>query len=145
MTANTSPIYTLTPHVGWTTNDGDGGTAGPVKTGNAAVDGTAGTTTVFTAGANGSYLQRIRFRAAGTNVATVARVYINNGSSSATNTNNAFWDEITLAATTASSVAALQTYELPLNFPVAAGYKILISLGTTVAAGYTGTLIGGDY
>jgi hypothetical protein len=28
---------------------------------------------------NGSYLQRLRFKAVGTNVATVARVYINNG------------------------------------------------------------------
>ena len=30
--------------------------------------------------ANGSYVQRIRFKAMGTNVATVARIYLNNGS-----------------------------------------------------------------
>lgn len=145
MAANTAPIYTLTPDIAWGSADGNGGSAGPLKTANTAVDGTGTVLTVFTAGTNGSYVQRIRFRAAGTNVATVGRVFINNGSTNATIANNTFWDEITLAATTANAAAALQTYELPLNFALPAGYKLNVTLGTTVAAGYVVTVIGGDY
>ena len=137
MTANTSPIYTLTPHAGW------GATT--LTTANTALDGTGTVLACFTAGANGSYVQRIRFRPAGSNIATVGRVFINNGSTNATVANNTFWDEITLAATTASAVAALQTYELPLNFAIPAGYVINVTLGTTVAGGYAVSLIGGDY
>ena len=47
---------------------------------NTAKDGTGTVLTVFTADStNGSYLSTLSFRAAGTNVATVARVFINNG------------------------------------------------------------------
>lgn len=135
--ANQIPIFTKTPHVGW------GATT--VATANTAKDGTGTQLAVFTAGANGSYLQRIRFRAAGTNIATSARVFINNGASAATPANNILWDEITLSATTLSEVAALATYELPMNFAVPAGYVINVAIGTTVAAGYYVSLVGGDY
>jgi hypothetical protein len=137
MTANTAPIYTLTPHVGW------GATT--LTTANVALDGTGTVLGCFTAGASGSYIQRIRFRAAGTNIATVGRVFINNGSTNATAANNTFWDEISLAATTANAAAALQTFELPLNFAIPAGYVLNTTLGTTVAGGYAVTVIGGDY
>lgn len=137
MATNVTPIFTKTPHTGWGTT--------ALATANTAVDGTGTQLAVFTAGANGSFCQRIRFRPAGTNIATVARVFINNGASSATPANNILWDEITLSATTASSVAALATYELPMNFPIAAGYVINVTTATTVAAGYYVSLIGGDY
>lgn len=145
MSANTSPIYTLTPHVGWSTSDGDGGTNGPVKTGNAALDGTAGTTTVFTAGANGSYVQRVVAHPVGTNVATVLRVYINNGSSPSSSVNNVLFNELSIPASTASANSALQSSELPVNFALPAGYKLLISLGTTIAAGLVVSVPAGDY
>lgn len=138
MPANTNPIFTLAGDIQW------GSTA--IATANTAKDGTGTVLTVFTADAtNGGYVQKIRFRAAGTNVATVARVFINNGSSNATPANNILFDEITLAATTLSEVAALTLYELPLNFALPAGYKLNVTIGTTVAAGYYVSVIGGKY
>ena len=138
MAANTSPIFSLLGDVQW------GATA--ITTANVAKDGTGTVLTSFTADAtNGGFVQRIRFRAAGTNVATVARVFINNGSTNATAANNVLWDEITLAATTLSETSALAVYELPLNFALPPGYKLNITLGTTVAAGYYVSVIGGKY
>jgi hypothetical protein len=138
MTANFQPIYTLTPDivVGQT-----------ILTANTAVDGTGTVVTCFTAGANGSLLKGIVFRALGTNVATVARIFINNGSTNTTASNNILFGEITLSATTLSQTAALATYEWvpPPNFTLPAGYKANITIGTTVAAGYAVSGYGGDY
>lgn len=136
--ANTSPIFSSAGDVQWGTS--------AITTANTAKDGTGTVLTTFTSDAtNGGFVQRIRFRAAGTNIATVARVFINNGSTNATPANNILWDEITLAATTLSETSALPTYELPLNFALPAGYKLNVTLGTTVAAGYYVTVIGGKY
>ena len=145
MAANTSPIWTLTPNIGWGAADGNGGTAGPLKTANTAMDGTGTVLTVFTAGASGSFVQYVNFRATGTNTATAARIFINNGATNATIANNILVKEITLNGTTASNVAALQDYVVPMNFAIQAGYKINVTLGTTVAAGYFVSTIGGDY
>ena len=139
MPANTAPIFTLTPEIMWTIN------MTAANTGNLS----AGTSyMVFSANTNGSYVQKIRFRHQSTNannVATMARVFINNGGALATPANNTIWDEITIAANTASQVAASTNYELPLNFALPAGYVIYCTLGTTVVAGIQATVIGGDY
>jgi hypothetical protein len=146
MPANNNPIFSLAPDVQWGAADGNGGTAGPLKTANTAKDGTGTVLTVFTADAtNGGFVQRAIFRAAGTNVATVGRIFINNGSTNATIANNILIAEITLSATTLSEVAALTTYEIPLNFALPAGYKLNVTLGTTVAAGYFVLVIGSKY
>lgn len=146
MAQNTNPIFTLVPDVQWaSTDDNSGATAGPLLTANTAMDGTGFVATVFTAGANGSYLQRLIARPVGTNVATVLRVFLNNGSSNATQANNVLAAELTLPASTASAIAALQPIELPLNFAIQGGFKVNVTLGTTVAAGYRVSLIGGDY
>lgn len=137
MPANTSPIFSVAPAVEW---------SGLVQSANTTTDLTSGTIySIFTAGSNGSYLQRIRFRHLGTNVATVARVWINNGSTTGTAANNTLWDEITLAANTVSQTAAAINYELPLGFAIPASYVIYVTLGTGVAAGFKVTVIGGDY
>jgi len=135
MPANTNPIYTLTPQTSF----------GTVATANTAKDGTGTVVTVFTAGANGSYLNSIIFRAKGSNVATVARVFLNNGSDATTATNNSLIAEMTLPATTLSETAQLAHQELFINKPLPAGYKINITIGTTVAAGYAVTGFGGNY
>jgi len=137
MAANTQPIFSIAGDIEW------GATA--ITTANTAKDGTGTVLTVFTANVDGAFVQRIRFRSAGTNIATVARVFINNGSTNATPANNILYDEITLAATTLSEVAALPVYELPLNFALPAGYVLNVTLGTTVAAGYYVSVIGGKY
>lgn len=142
MPANTTPIFTKIGDVQWISG---------ITTANTSTDLTTGTSYLaFTADAtNGGYVQKVRFRAVtGTgnnNVATVARVWINNGSTTGTATNNILFDEISLAATTGSATSALAVYELPLNIALPAGYKIYITIGTTVAAGYYATVVGGKY
>ena len=134
---NTQPIFTASADTQWAVS---------VTTANTTKDLSSGTSyLVFTASANGGYVQRLRFRALGSNVATVARIFINNGSTTTTTTNNALWDEISLASTTVSETSALSTYEIPLNFALPSGYRIYVTLGTVVAAGYTVTCIGGKY
>jgi hypothetical protein len=146
MPANTAPIFSSAGDVQWGSTDGNGGSTGPLKTQNTSLDGTGTVLTCFTADtSNGGFVQRIRFRPAGTNIATVARIFINNGLTNATANNNVLFDEITLAATTASANSALATYELPLNFALPAGYKLNVTLGTTVVGGYYVSVIGGKY
>lgn len=137
MAANTAPIFSIAGDIEWGTT--------AITTANTAKDGTGTVLTVFTADVDGAFVQRMRFRSAGTNIATVARVFINNGSTNATAANNILFDEITLAATTISEVAAQPVYELPLNFALPAGYKLNVTLGTTIAAGYFVSVIGGKY
>jgi hypothetical protein len=75
----------------------------------------------------------------------MARVFINNGGALGTPTNNTIFDEITIAANTASQTAASTNYELPLNFALPSGYTMYCTLGTAVVAGIQATVIGGDY
>ena len=107
--ANNNPIFTKVGDVQW---------ANAVSVGNAGSNITTGTSYhVFASdGTAGGYVQRIRFRPIGTNVATVARVWINNGGTTGTTANNVLWDEVSLAASTASATSALANTELPLNF-----------------------------
>ena len=83
MPANTAPIFTLTPQVEWGINMNTANT-GNMSAGTAYI--------VYSAGTNGSYVQKIRFRHQSTNTtnsaATVARVFINNGGASGTTNNN---------------------------------------------------------
>jgi len=134
---NTQPIYTASGDTQWTVS---------ATTANTTKDLSSGTVfTAFTASNSGGYVQRIRFKPLGTNIATVARVWINNGGVNTVAANNTYWDDISLPSTTLSEISAQPTFELPLNLALPAGYKILVTLGTAVAAGYTITVIGGKY
>jgi len=247
MPANTSPIYSVKGDI----------QGGDILTTQAADYTGTGTNNVvvFTADEiNGGYVQRLRFKAMGSNIATVARVYVNNGFgrllsfiptpgtpsattsttggllrqqsfyakvvaqdqynsftaisaesaaanisgtavgsitwtwtqstgstnyrlyvgplsggqvtyfSTTTNTfvqttatgirdnlalsgvnNNFFVGEISLPATTAAAAASTADIDYPLNFALPPGYRILVGLGTTVAAGWQVTCIGGSY
>lgn len=130
-----TPIFPQTPKISW----------GNIATANTAKDGTGTVVTVFTAGANGSRLDTIKVRALGTNVATVLRIFINNGSTNATAGNNTLYHEVTIAATTLSEVAALADTEIALDLALPIGYKINITIGTTVAAGLQVAAVAGDY
>lgn len=140
-TANTQPIFSSLGEVQWSIS--------AMTVANTTKELTGGTIyLVFTADAtNGGFVQRIRFRSLGTNSsATVARVWFNNGSTTATSSNNALFDEITLTTITNSEVAAQATFELPLNIALPPGYRIYVTLGTAPnAAGWQATVIGGKY
>lgn len=139
MAANTAPIYARTPDNQWPSS--------PIlTTANTAKDGTGTVATVFTADATeGSVLQRIVVRPTGTNVASVLRVFLNNGGSNATAGNNVLIDEIGLPATTLIETAAMTGLDKTYNLPMKPGYKINVTLGTTVAAGWAVSAHGGHY
>jgi hypothetical protein len=139
MPSNTSPIFSKAGDIQW--NDS------PIVTANTTTDLTTGTSyLIFTADpTNGGYIQKLRIRALGTNVATVMRIWLNNGSTIATSSNNVLYDEVSLQVSTVSQTSALSVYELPLNFALPLGYTIYVTLGTTVVAGFDVTAIAGKY
>ncbi len=135
--SNIDPIFTGTPKSPF-------GTA--VTAANTATDGTGTVTTVFTADAtNGGFLGTVKLKPLGTNVASVARFFRNNGLTNATASNNALVAEVTLPATTASATAALVETGYTFNEALEAGYKINMTLGTAVAAGWIASADAGSY
>lgn len=141
MAANTNPISPIAPATAWP--------SAPLLTGNTALDGTGtlGSTVaaVFTAGTNGAKVNRIRVVHLGTNVATVLRVFLNNGSVNTVAANNILVSEITVASNSLSQVAASTFYDIPMNFVMMPGHRILYTIGTTVAAGHAVTADVGNY
>lgn len=144
MAGNAAPIFS---RAGSVANNGTTGMNQLVL--NAANDYTgidADVSLIFTADAtNGSYVQRIRFKAGGTNIATVARIYINNGSDHTVATNNTFYGEVSLPAVTAIATAATSEIDYPLDFALPAGFRLYFGLATAVATGWVATVIGGNY
>jgi hypothetical protein len=106
---------------------------------------------IFTADAtNGSYVHKLRFRpnpgSAAATTATVARIWLNNGSTTTTATNNILWDEITLPSVTLVQTAQTMLEELPLGFMLPPGWRIYGTLGTaSTTNGWHASVIGGDY
>lgn len=145
MPANTLPITPITQNVSWTT----------VATANTALDGTGTVATAFTAGANGSRIDQIRVVHLGTNVATVLRFFVNNGLTNATAANNILIHEVTIAANTLSQTASSTAYDVTLVknstetiVPIPylkPGYKINVTVGTTISAGVAVSVMGADY
>ncbi|CAB4146361.1 hypothetical protein UFOVP503_8 [uncultured Caudovirales phage] len=147
MAQNTSPIFPLTPVNTWVSGAA-ANAATPGVTANTTKDLTSGTIygPIFTGKAvDGSRLDFIKSRALGTNIATVIRIWINNGSATGTAANNTLFLERTIAATTVSETAEQPDITLPLNLSVPAGYRIYATFGTAVAAGFHLTAVAGDY
>ena len=145
MAANTAPIYSIAGDVNSVAALNSGLVVGP--TANTAQDGSGTLYKAFTAGTNGSYVQKIRFRPVGSPAATVCRVFI---SSSTTTSATVTWlyDEITLPAVTVSQTAASSVFELPLNFALNASYLLYVTFGTSTGStgtGYSIVTIAGDY
>lgn len=138
MVGNITPIFSRVADIQWG--------AAAILTANTVKTGTGTVVTVFTADAtNGGYVQKLRARAIGTNVATVLRIFINNGLTNATAGNNILYAEMTLPATTLSEVAAQPDQDIVLNIALPPGYKLNCTIGTTVAAGYMLAVVGGAY
>jgi hypothetical protein len=147
MAQNTNPIFPLTPVNSWVS--GAAATAGtPGLTANTTKDLSSGTIygPIFTGKAvDGSRLDFIKLRSLGTNVASVIRIWINNGSVTTTAANNTLYLERSTLATTVSETAEQADFILPLNISLPAGYRIYATFGTAVAAGFHLTAVGGDY
>lgn len=137
MAANTSPIFLKQPNVQY---------ASTGVNANTALDGTSTVVTVFTADAtNGSKIENVTLTHLGTNVATVVRFFVNNGSSNTTATNNALVYEVTMAANTLSQTAASVPMTWAANLYLKPGYKLNVTIGTAIAAGIMVFAQGGDY
>lgn len=141
MPANTSPIFSKVGDIQWLT----------LATQQTAMDGTTAAL-LFTADAtNGGRVERIQAKALGSNVASVLRIFVNNGSTSGTPANNTLIAELSLPATTANAAAAINPAALPSAndavFPLVLppGFRLYAAIGTTVAAGWAIAAIGGKY
>lgn len=107
----------------------------------------------FTAGANGSFVDRVDFFATGTTptatTATVGRVFLSSITSGAVTSANTFLlGEVTLAAISAdNATAAISPYSVPIGFRIPAGYTILVTNHAAPAANtaWRANTIAGDY
>jgi hypothetical protein len=152
MSANTNPIFSLTPNVGEvkiTTTSAlvrsDGSAANAIGTDQFLA---------FSSGTNGSFVQRVRFipvssAAAVNSVATTLRVFmstINTGTPTATNTY--LLAEISVPIiSAANSTNAVTYYEIPLNIAIPASNYILVSqhIAQTTNQSWQAMVFGGDY
>jgi hypothetical protein len=145
MPANTSPIYSIVGNVDSVAANNSGLVVGP--TANTALDGSGTLVKAFTAGANGSYIQKMRFRPVGSPAATVCRVFVSSSTSTSA-TVTWLYDEITLPAVTLSQTAASSVFELPLNFAIEPSYLLYVTFGTSTGSagtGYSIVTVAGDY
>lgn len=100
MTANTKPVFALTPKVG----------LAEISTANTGRDGSGTIVTVITAGDNGSHIDKIKIKAQGTTTAGQISLFLLDG------TNTELWKEIEVEAITPStSVAAFEATVTPDN------------------------------
>lgn len=149
MTANTSPIFSVTPNVG--------GVAPSAACTKSDGTGTIGTDIfkAFTAGANGSWVSKVRFNAVATaagtgTTGTVARVFASSKASGGTTggADTFLIGEVALPVTTAdSSSAPTSPIEVPINFALPPGWTILITNHAAPASStsWQALVVGGDY
>ena len=118
---------------------------GAITAANTAKDGTGVANWIYGPADEDTYVDRVVFRALGSNVATCVRVFINRGGGNADAGNNILYAEKTLAVTTLDEAAAFADNEITLGLWLPAGYQLFVLLGTAVAAGYHATAVAGDY
>jgi hypothetical protein len=135
---NTAPLYSRVAAIAM---------GKTILTANTAKDGTGTVVIPLTADAtNGGRCPKIVFKPLGTNVATVARIFINNGATNTTASNNSYLDDVTLPASTLSEVVSMPAVVYDTDgLVLPPGYQLLVTIGTTVAAGYAITVPAGTY
>lgn len=147
MAANTSPIFTLTPRFT--------GVRITAANTSSAGDGTIGTSMflAFTPGANGSYLQKIRFSLAESTIntasaAAVIRVYISTLNTGTTSASDTFLiQELNAATQTPAATTSGYPIEIPLNIAIPADRYVLVSTSVAPAANtaWVAGTFAGDY
>lgn len=150
MTANTAPIFSVTPRV----------SSVRVSAAQTASDGTGTVGTnvflAFTPGVDGSYLQRIRFSLSsssatmtqGASAAATLRVHIATTNTGTLTTANTFlYQEINAAAQTPTTTSSSYPIDIPLNFALPSNQYIIVStsVAPTANTAWVATVIGGDY
>lgn len=124
----TSPAYTATPRT----------ERASISIANVNLDGTGTTVSLFTAGTNGSRLERITICATGITTAGMIRFYLFDG------TNTDLWKEIAISAVTPSStVLAFTTQLASLAYILSSGKSIKVT--TNNAESFRVIAEGGDF
>lgn len=151
MAANTNPIFTLIPKVGFGTLTGNIANVRSDGVGTIATD----LFVCFTADAtDGSYVDRMRLSYTATTpttfaATTVVRLFISSVTSGATTAaNTVLYQEVSTAAVPASNATNSTNYiEIPCNFVLPASYTILASIHTNMTANTRIQILtfGGDY
>ena len=121
------------------------GTIDPLITANTSVTGAAGTVANVLSAKIDTFIEAIDFQSAGTNAATVARVFLNNGKSRTIAANNLLWKQFTLAATTASQTAAPASERKEIQEYIPAGYQLFVAIGTAGTDGWRINAITGPH
>lgn len=117
---------------------------GSLTAANTNLDGT-GTVLTLSLGSVVARVKGITVSHLGTNVATVVRVFVNNGSTNTSAANNTLIAERSILANTLSQAAESIAYFIPLGIDgsgivLPSGYRVLITIGTAVSAGLQFTL-----
>ncbi len=95
---------------------------------------------------NGQYISKVVFQPIGACTASAGRIFLNNGQTSATATNNTYLKDVTLPTLAAvSEVASMAPTEVALDLVVPPFHKLNITLGTTVATAYSVYAVAGSY
>jgi len=152
MPANTNPIFALTPNIGdvkITTTAAlvrsDGGATNAIGTDHFLA---------FSSGADGSFVQRIRFipvasAAAVNSVATTLRVFLSSVNTGTPTTSDTYLlAEISVPLiSTSNSTQAVNYYEIPLNIAIPANHYILVSqhVAQTTNQSWQAMVFGGNY
>lgn len=129
---STAPAFASTPR----------NAIGQVTAANTARDGTGTVVTVFTAGAAGSKIERVRIQATGTTTAGVVRLFIHDG------TNFRLLREVLVGAITPSVTVEAFSANVDLSTPdqvivLPIGYSLRAS--TNNAETFNVFVVGGDY
>lgn len=140
MAANVDPIYTQVPQIG----------QAQLAAANTGADLSTNAALIFTGAANGSLLTvaRMKYLPGTSTVATVARLWVNNGSALGTTTNNSLLDEITVPIITTIQTAATPPYEFQMprtGYFVPNGYRVYVTIGTYSTGTFMCFGLGGDY
>jgi hypothetical protein len=151
MPANIDPIYVRAPDV-----QAADAVIGP--TANTAQDGTSSASSMHQVAqadsVNGSFIKRVRFQPVGSPAATVARIFLCSVTgaftmgTSNTAANTFLVGEVQLPAVTLSQTVPAQPVDFVLNEAIPAGWRVLVSFGTSTGAagtGYRATMFGGKY
>lgn len=147
MPANTAPIFTIVPEF----------SAVRIQAANTSSSGsgTIGTDIylAFSPGANGSYLQKIRFTLAESTINTasaacVLRIFLSTQSSGSTTAGNTWLIQEVVAATqTPTATLSASPIDIPLNFAIPSNYYVLVSASVAPTANTTwnANVFAGDY
>jgi len=147
--ANTTPIFSLTPNIGRVSIGQASANTSSAGGGTIATD----IFKAFTAGANGSFVQKVRFMSVATapttGVATTLRIFLSTVGSGATTAADTFLiGEISVPAIASdATTAATNFYDFIINAAIPSGMFIHITqhVAQTANQNWVAVCFGGDY